>query len=778
MMKSYLVFLSRNKLYTAIELLGMSVALGFVLLLASYAITEFNVGKGQPHSQDLYALGTVDSFGMTLGTADEFFPALPEITSWTRVADYGGMDITVDGDYYHVQASAVDTNFLQLFDYRLMGCGRERILSSADQVIISERFARTAFAGENPLGRTIKQKGKEYVVTAVMQDFGPKDIFTYCDLFLSMEAMKGLLSPMDNFGSVHTFVTLAPGTNPDSVAEKLLDKYCACWSFYHRDASSGSFLYGSTLTRLDEMYFSGIQSYDILRTGDKKMVEILLIVALVLLVSAIFNYINLTVAQAGKRAHEMATRRLLGESRQGILIRYIRESFLFTLACFGLGELIAFGFRPWIGRLLDTDIVMQVNWQTAALALALVCIISLIAGLMPAILAARLKPLDVVKGSYRFRSKMLLSRLFIVCQNVISTVLIAMALTMTIQMRHLATLPTGYSTQDLIVLTSYYLGFRDLAPQRELAKRIKALPCVQDVGMCYNTPLACSHNGLHLDDEHTAWMAETSVDSVSFRLLGFHIIEQYSDALEGTCWITQETQKRFGITEQKRTLGRIEDGHAQYECCGIIADYRSRNALFEPMQDTHNVVVNTNNKCSRLLIKTTGDHKDAMQAVAKTWRQTAVEYLGIPKEADAAYLDDMMNESLTYKRNTMTLVNIFMVLSIMISALGLFAMSVFYSQQQRKTVALHKIAGAETWQVVLSLSRPFMVATMLSVVIAIPVSIRFIQDYLEGFYYRISFPWWALVVAALLSLVISVLSILSQTFRTARANPIDSIRAE
>ena len=157
-MKSYFTFLSRNKLYAAIEVLGLALAFGFIIILASYARTEFSVGTKQPLSQELYIIGQQDGFGMTLGTAEEFFPSIPEIKSWTRIADYGKMDITIGEEYYPVEACAVDTNFLQLFDYRLTGCDKDRILPSTDQVIISESFAKTAFAGENPIGRTITKK--------------------------------------------------------------------------------------------------------------------------------------------------------------------------------------------------------------------------------------------------------------------------------------------------------------------------------------------------------------------------------------------------------------------------------------------------------------------------------------------------------------------------------------------------------------------------------------------------------------------------------------------
>lgn len=134
----------------------------------------------------------------------------------------------------------------------------------------------------------------------MIQDFGPYDELQYFDIFLSIRQLDGMVQRMDNFGMVNTFVTLQDGASPDAVAEKLLDKYMDYWEdFYTRDGSGGNFIWGSTLTRLDQLYFSKIDVYNPLRHGDRKIVEVLLAVALILLISAIFNYINLTVAQTG-----------------------------------------------------------------------------------------------------------------------------------------------------------------------------------------------------------------------------------------------------------------------------------------------------------------------------------------------------------------------------------------------------------------------------------------------------------------------------------------------
>ncbi len=777
-MNTYFKFLSKNKLYAAIEAFGLSVALGFIILLASYARTEFSVGARQPLSRQLYAVGMGNCVGMTYGTAEEFFPSVPEITSWTRMGVYGDADVIVNEDYYAAKAVCVDTNFLQLFDYRLSGCDRNCILSGRNDVILSEKFAHKAFGSSDPVGRSIEIGRDKFTVTGVIQDFGPYDEFEYYDIFLSIRQLDGKVQRMDNFGMVNTFVALQDGASPDAVAEKLLDKYLDYWKdFYTRDGSSGNFLWGSTLTRFDKLYFSKIDIYSPLRHGDKKIVEVLLAVALILLISAIFNYINLTVAQTGKRAKEMATRRLLGESSGSIVRRYLAESFIFTSVCALLGVLVALLFKGWMEKILSTEIILVQDAATIAAGIAVLVAVSVLSGLLPALMVSRFKPIAVVKGDFRFRSKMVFSKVFIVCQNIISTVLIAVALTMTLQMRHLVSLPVGYNT-DLLSVKSFALGYNNMAAQEALHQRLQGLPQVETAAMAVQLPFSCGSNGVHIEGEGMSWLQMSSVDSTAFRLLGFRVIEQYSDPIAGTCWFTEEAKRRYGITAENRTVGTNKYGEPQYECCGIISDFRARDPLYKPMPDSHCAVRNYPDVCFCHLLKIDGDRKEALNAVRNVWYEVAKEYIGVPRETDIYYIDDFLADSLTGTRNSMKLVMTFMVLAILISALGLFAMSVYYTDQQARQIALRKIFGSDVASAVWRLSSSFLWMAAAAVVIAAPLCYIAIRYYLSEFYNAIAIPLWVIPAAAALTFLVAFVSIISRTWHSASENPVDTLKQD
>lgn len=271
-----------------------------------------------------------------------------------------------------------------------------------------------------------------------------------------------------------------------------------------------------------------------------------------------------------------------------------------------------------------------------------------------------------------------------------------------------------------------------------------------------------------------SWLQMTAVDSTAFRLLGFNVIEQYSDPIEGTCWFTEEAQRRYGITAENRTVGTDKE----YECCGIIADFHARDPLYKPMPDSHRAVLNRTDVCMSHLLKVRGDRVEALNAVREAWRDVAKEYIGVPRETDIYYIDDFLADSLTGTRNTMKLVMTFMVLAILISALGLFAMSVYYTEQQARQIALRKIFGSGVKSAAWKLSKSFMLMTAVAVVIAIPVCIWSMRYYLADFYNAIAFPWWIILVAASLTFLISFASIISRTWSSAAENPVEVLKQD
>jgi putative ABC transport system permease protein len=780
MMKSYVKFLSRNKLYATIEALGLSVALAFVLILVSYATAEYRVGTNQKLAKELYVAGSGDYLGMTWGIAKEFFPSIPEIKGWTRFGEYyAPQGAMIDGQYYEAKYLAIDPNFSQFMGYKCRGCAPDHLLSDAHQAMVSESFAKKAFGNANPIGRTIQCGKLQLKVVGIMEDFDREDLLNPYDIFVSMKLIEAEAQAMDQFGSCITVARLAKDAYPEKVRQTLLGKYMNYWKGWKKDSDGVTFMWGCRFVRWDQIHFTA-DSVDIFKHGNRTLVNILLVVALVLLLSALFNYINLTVAQIGNRAKEMATRRLLGESVGGVMLRYLKESALFTAVCFLLGLLISWAFIPLFNSMLDTKIDLFHSFDLLWFLPLAYVIISIFAGILPAIVVSRFNPIDVVKGTIRMRSKMWFSKIFIVAQNVISITLVVMAITMMLQMKHLADLPLGYQTKDIVSIFSSLDG----SPEKMsiLRNRLKALPEVEEATYGNANPISSWGNGVHGDNEKLIGMLRMFLaDSTAMKMLGIRVIEQYCEPAYGKIWVTEDAKRAYGVSAHKPWFGmRLENGKHEYEVCGVIADYHSGDALSENEKTEHNAigVITPQQGGWVVLVKTRGDHAQALQAIRNTCKQVAKELIGVPTEMEAEYMDDTLKNNLKDKHNMMVLIITFMSISILISALGLFGMSVYYGNQQKRQIALRKVMGASIGDAAWQLAKRFLVSSLVAVVIAIPICVKLMQTYLMDFVHRISFPWWVLLAGAIFTLLIAFVSVIGSTLRTAMSNPIDSIKAE
>ena len=779
-MKSYFKFLSRNKLYAAIEAFGLSIALAFVIILVSYASMEYRVGSNQKEAENLYAVGSGDDLSMTWATAKEFFPSIPEIVEWTRIGGYyADQGVMVDDKYFNPKILAVDSNFCQMLGYKVRGCSLQRILADEHQAIVSESFAQKVFGTVNPVGKVISCSGKQWKIVGVMEDLGQDDVLAHYDIFVSMKLIEANLQPMDNFGQVCTIVRLAENANPQKLEETLLDKYMKYWKYWKPTKENGSFLWGSTVVKWDKIYFSSVTNL-CFRHGNQRLVNILLMVALVLLLSAIFNYINLTVAQIGNRAKEMATRRLLGEQSLGIMLRYLEESALFTACCFLLGGFMAWAFTPLFNQVLDTKIALLASGEVWVYLLAAYFVITLLSGVLPSIVVSRLNPIDVVKGTFRLRSKMWFSKFFVVVQNVISMTLVVLALTMSLQMHYLAHLPFGYQTKGIVLISTPFYDDETGTQMSALLQQLKALPECEEVAAGGNVPTNMARYGISTDGKKvTSWLCASDLDSVAMKMLGFKVLERYCEPTNGKLWITQDAKRAYGISYKHTEIGCVQNGN-QYEVCGVIADYHSGSAMDALEKNEHNAirVISGTVGTYTAFVKTQGDPTLALQNIRKVCKQVAKEQIGVPVDMEARYLDDRLADSLKENHNMMVLILTFMGISILISALGLFGMSVYYSNQQKRQIALRKVMGATTGDAVWLLTRRYLVSSIVAVIIAIPVCVKLMQNYLIDFAYRIDFPWWTFLVGAAFILLVAFVSVVSCSLHTVCSNPIDSIKTE
>ena len=485
-MSSYLKFLSRNKLYTAIEAVGLIVSITFVILIGNYVYQQYSVAYGNPNGKRIYAVGNQNYLSLSWWDKAVFEAELPEAEAVCRISgtDDGGY-VTIGDESLSAVVNEADPELFELFPSLALIDGSMDEFRLKGHCLISESLANTAFNGDaigKPLKISYFNNLLESVVCGVFKN-DANSMVMHTDVFLN-PAFGGVYNFVEQkaFSSIGNYTTLImvhEGTDRDAFAKKVEEVGLRNYS--------DSFVKAMPIYTLPEVFFHEDQW--VLKQGDKSVLQMLTVVVLLLLLSAIFNYINLNMALSGKRAKEMATRRLHGATKGNIIMKYIIESVAFTSVCFVLAYLLAVVLLPMMNDLLRSVSVdnlkqyvsLNLKWSLGTVLVYLFAIVltGVLAGIAPAAIASRFEPMDVVRGTYRLKTKRVFSKVFIVFQNTITVVLIAMALLMEVQMRHMMSRPINMRSEGLYSLKNWAKEYSDVAP---LIDRLEQIPNVKAVG--------------------------------------------------------------------------------------------------------------------------------------------------------------------------------------------------------------------------------------------------------------------------------------------------------
>ena len=778
-MNSYLNFLSRNKLYTAIEAVGLAVSLAFVIIIGSYVVQQFEVKYENPNWRDVYTFAMVedgqpDQLGLTYTFTDAIKEAAPEVEMAGRLSlvDYLAFP---DEGILQTKIVTADRHFFELFPNLKFVDGGPDVLSDAGNMIVSEEFAHKSGL---KVGDSWKLGKDSFTVAAIMRDW-KSTLFDYADVVLSIDGpVKAFSDPNDQFGSVCTFVKLRPGADRNVLEEKAVAVCKSLYEFY-----GSSFLQGVRIYRLDELIFGDAQSGTFvsgnIAHSDKRTLDLLLAAVLLLLVSAVFNYINLNMALSAKRAREMATRRLIGASQTSVFGRRILESLLFTLVCFAVSVLLAIWWAPVVNHLLnDPDIAIRIQFtpKYIAIFIGLVLLVGFLAGLLPALFSSRWKPIDVVRGNFRAQSKMTFSRVFIVLQNALSVVLIALAIVMEAQYRKSLNRPVYADIDNKYFLQSASFGLASLRSSLE------ALPFVEKTGLAVQVP-GQQGNGQYsktVDDKDILYRVY-HMDKDAFDMLGFEIQADYHAPVNNTVWFGESAFVATGFTEEYYEIETLRQRMQNCENMGgVIADFPVSLSNMGAKEDMAVLVENipaANPYTYGILMEIGGDHEEAQKQIVEvyeTWKKDNMVYF----ELANGYLTEFYEKALRPARNNMRLMEVFMALALLLSLLDLLAMSTFYADEKAHNIAVRKVFGGtvdtEAWRTIWD----YMVLVGIACIIGIPIAVYAAHEYLKDFIYRLEEYWWIFVVAVLLTGLFAFVSVIWQVLKAARTNPAIELKKE
>lgn len=796
-MKYFFRFLKNNPLYAVINVVGLALSLMFVILIGDYTYRQFSIDKWHKNHERIYVLGTENGNSLLSwpDCAHSLKDRYPEVEDVCCVYMHNGKIKHEDRVYEEAQGDnagnimLADSNFFRFFDFKMIDGDRETALDSPEKCVVTESLAKALFPDGNALGQPLQIEGTRYVfvsddngdpydsslvytVSGVIKDLDKTVFLNETAVIANFERtpqvlgyrLRNDLMASGPLGSTLSFLMLRPGASLEDKIEDLTS-YCIesipVFNFYGNTKAA--------IIPLDDLMFAPQNTGAGLQTGDKSLLGILLAVVLAILMFAVTNYINLTVANTGFRAKEMATRRLLGSDGLGISLELIGESTLMVFISFIIGGALALLLEDKVAVLFKgkIDILKDINFSTVSVSLVFIILTGVISGIMPTVSLSRYKPIDVVKGSFRYHSKMVLSRIFIILQNVITMTMMTATLTILLQMSHLVKAPLGYNTENIYRVSS--------DNPEVLRNALKSQPFIQGIGSFSGTSLDgnyCSMSTRKDKDNNNLLVYLTTWDKEFIDIMGINLVKD--NHLSGDVkYINEELAGKLslGDGESEVTWG---DGSVT-QVAGVFSNFHMTNIL-DPYQPFMITVKDTDEiEDPNFMVKTNGD--------PLAWKKLC----DLVKEVDGSTedidwkvqsIESTVKASLTEEKNTMRVVSIFTGVAVLISVLGFIGMSLFFIRQRKKEIGVRRIMGSTTNEVLSLLLTKFCAPLLVSFIFAVPLSWFIMDKWLESFSYRVGLSPWIFIASGAVSLLIAVVSIFFQTLHAARSNPADAIRAE
>ncbi len=796
-MKYFFRFLKNNPLYAVINVVGLALSLMFVILIGDYTYRQLSIDKWHKNHERIYVMGTENGNSLLSwpDCAHSLKDRYPEVEDVCCIYMHNGKIKHEDKVYEESQGDnagnimLADSNFFRFFDFKMIDGDRETALDSPEKCVVTESLAKALFPDGNALGQPLQIEGTRYVfvsddngdpydsslvytISGVIKDLDKTVFLNETAVIANFERapqvlgyrLRNDLMASGPLGSTLSFLMLRPGASLEDKIDDLTS-YCIesipMFNFYGNTKAA--------LIPLDDLMFAPQNTGAGLQTGDKSLLGILLAVVLAILLFAITNYINLTVANTGFRAKEMATRRLLGSDGLGISLELIGESTLMVFISFIIGGTLALLLEDKVAVLFKgkIDILKDINFSTVSVSLLFIVLTGIISGIMPTVSLSKYKPIDVVKGSFRYHSKMVLSRIFIILQNVITMTMMAATLTILLQMNHLVKAPLGYNTENIYRVSS--------DNPEVLRNALKSQPFIQGIGSFSGTSLDgnyCSMSTRKDKDNNNLLVYLTTWDKEFIDIMGINLVKD--NHLSGDVkYINEELAGKLslGDGESEVTWG---DGKVM-QVAGIFSNFHMTNIL-DPYQPFLISVKDTDEiEDPNFMVKTDGS-PDARKKLCDLIKEVD----GTTEDLDwkVQSIESTVKASLTEEKNTMRIVSIFTGVAVLISILGFIGMSLFFIRQRKKEIGVRRIMGSTTNEVLSLLLTKFCAPLLVSFIFAVPLSWFIMDKWLESFSYRIGLSPWIFIASGAVSLLIAVVSIFFQTLHAAHSNPADAIRAE
>jgi putative ABC transport system permease protein len=798
--------LMKYKFISFINLFGLTVGLTCCLLILTYILNELSYDKYNKNADQIYRVTRTFYNGNGVATLNlssvsppfgYYMPTdFPEIIKMTRLLNNGTTPLRYkdklidEKDVYFA-----DENLSDVFTVNMVEGNPKTALKEPFSVMLTEETAKKYFGSEDPVNKVIRANNQfDVKVTGVYKAF-PANAHIHPNILVSFNtlndsAVYGEQNLRTNWSnnSFFTYLLLPKNYNIENMKARFpafLDKHMQ--SEYAPNQPS-------KLTKIDLQKLTDIHLYSHMDdeaepNGDITRVYIFSVIALVILLIASINYMNLSTARSALRAREIGIRKVVGANKKELIFQFLSESVLLTWSATIIACVLLYAMLPWLNKLSEQNLSVSslMKWQILVPLFLSPFVIGIISGIYPALFMSSFQPVKTLKGLFKIGgSSISFRKVLVVLQFAISIVLIITTMIVFQQLRYVQNASLGYDKEHIVTLPYYsqlndqYESFRNALLQNTGIKdagrssRIPTGRLLDDMG----ASVAGSDSLVPIKEE----IRFVATDYDFIPTYGVHMIAGRNFSRDyGTDTsnfiINESAVKAIGWKSASDAIGKtLKYGFIKGHIIGVMKDFHfeSLHQEIKPLIFIMPATTPNNSFYNNISVKIAGNNmSSALANLKNTWQKYLPQ---LPYEF--TFLDENFAKLYDAEQKQETLFTTFACIAIFIACLGLFGLSAFAISQRLKEIGVRKVLGANTSTIVTLLSKDFLKLVLIAAIIAFPVAWYFMYNWLHHFAYRINIQWWVFLFAGIAASVIALVTISFQAIKAALANPVKSLRSE
>ncbi len=799
--------ISRQKSYVFINIAGLAIGIAASLIIILFVINEFSFDRFNKNHKQIYRVYLDGKIGESeikgawtaAPTARALLNEIPEVKDAIRMDEWDETIVKIDDrSFVEKHLMLADSSFFNIFSIPLIQGDPKTVLAASHNVVLTKDAAKKYFGNEDPVGKQLLMNSDTsyYTVTGVMENV-PENAHFEFNMLASFKTHWNANNESWLSNNFATYLLLKEGSSAKEVEVKIksiLEKYIGpqiqqALGISLEEWTAAGNRYGLKLQPLDDIHLDTSIEHGFKPSNNKKYVYIFSIIALLIIVVAIINYMNLSTARSVKRAKEVGLRKVTGSSKGQLIGQFLFESVLLSFVSLILSIILVQLALPAINKYtqLNLSLDLLARWYYIPSLIILAVIIGIAAGSYPSFVLSSFKPVAVFSGIQKGSRKSLLRSILVVFQFWISIIIILGTIIIYRQIHFMLNKDLGFDKEQLLVIKrAEALGNYDKIKifQDELRKYPGVIASTNSTSVPGYTN---SNNGYMIDGRSTSdqtvlmntnWIDDDYIDTYGIKLKEGRFFSKDYPTDSVSVVINVSAAKKFGfsnpLSERFIQPGQNPEDRTKLNVIGVVENFNYQSLHEDISPYVFIRKPKSWNWGGYITVRMApGDIKQTVKNIEKAWKNFApsdpIQYFFMDEEFDHMYHEEIRTSKIAFG---------FAILAIVIACLGLFGLTSYASEQRTKEIGIRKVLGSSASSLIILLTREVFILVSIATILAWPVTYFIMKNWLQNFYYRTSLSAWEFIMSFVLAVIIAMFTVIYRAYVVARSNPAEALKYE